>query len=110
MFIFKTPNPNMVLIVGLAVFTSIYGYGSGIACGIVMLIYSAYTFSLGNDFFTYDSIGVQKMVTIGLGVCLNIIFIGRLKQVKDKANRELRLANRILSADNNILKTASMTD
>ena len=35
-FLFNVPNPNMLLITGLAVFTSLYGFPAGIACAVVL--------------------------------------------------------------------------
>ena len=73
---FKIPNPNMILITGLSVFTSLYGYHAGIVCGAVMPLYSMYFFSENHSFFAYDALNAQKMATILLGVALNVLFIG----------------------------------
>ena len=109
-FAFNVPNPNMLLITGLAVFTSLYGYPAGIACGLVMIVYSMYFFSTDHSFFTYTQINLQKIGVIALGVVLNTAFIGNLKHRQSEATRKLREMNCELQQDNRTLETASMTD
>lgn len=108
--VFQIPNPNMILITGLAVFTSLYGYGAGIVCGAVMVIYSMYFFSTDHSFFVYDSENFQRIATILLGVVLNVLFIGRLKKVHTDAQRQLMELNAVLKNDNITLEQASALD
>ena len=84
---FKIPNPNMILITGLSVFTSLYGYGAGMVCGGVMLLYSMYFFSENHSLFVYSALNLQKMATILLGVVLNILFIGHLHKAHTDAEK-----------------------
>lgn len=109
-FVFQVPNPNMILISGLTVLTSLFGYGSGIASGVVMLVYSLYFFSTDHCFVAFTAINVQKMTTIFLGVVLNIVFIGHLKQVNRSIQRQLLEMNRSLRSDNRNLSEASLHD
>ena len=106
----RIPNPNMILITGLSVFTSLYGYGAGIACAAVMLLYSMYFFSTDHNFFVYSGLNLQKMVTILLGCTLNVLFIGRLKQIQTRARNQLEEMNRMLRDDNISLEQASALD
>ncbi len=109
-FVFNVPNPNMLLITGLAVFTSIYGFPAGIACGLVMIVYSMYFFSTDHSFFSYTAINLQKIGVIVLGVVLNTAFIGNLKHRQSEAARRLHEMNQELQQDNRTLEAASMTD
>ena len=109
-FLFNVPNPNMLLITGLAVFTSLYGYPAGIACALVMIVYSMYFFSTDHSFFFYTPLNLQKMGVIVLGVVLNTFFIGRLRRKYAETERMLREQNKDLAEDNQHLEAASMTD
>ena len=107
---FKIPNPNMILITGLSVFTSLYGYRAGIVCGAVMLLYSMYFFSENHSFFVYSALNAQKMATILLGVSLNVLFIGHLHKAHADAERKLMELNAVLKSDNVTLEQASALD
>ena len=107
---FKIPNPNMILITGLSVFTSLYGYHAGIVCGAVMLGYSMYFFSDDHSFFAYSALNAQKMATILLGVVCNVLFIGHLHKAHTDAERQLMELNAVLRSDNITLEQASALD
>ena len=109
-YVFNIPNPNMLLIAGLTVCTSLFGYGSGIACGLVMVAYSMYFFSTGHDFVTFERVNVQKMTVILLGVVLNVVFIGHLKQMNRSIQRQLIEMNKVLRSDNRSLAQTSLYD
>lgn len=109
-FLFNVPNPNMILITGLAVFTSLYGFGSGAVCAAVMIVYSMYFFSTGHSFFAYTDVNLQKMGVIVLSVALNVLFIGNLKRQQNEAARKLREINALLERDNKTLEAASLQD
>lgn len=109
-FLFNVPNPNMLLITGLAVFTSLYGYPAGIACGVVMVVYSMYFFSTDHSFIYYTTVNLHKIGVIVLGVVLNIFFIGHLRRQYAEAQRKLQDVNQALTEDNEHLEAASMTD
>lgn len=103
-------NPNIILITGLAVFTSLYGYGAGAVCGAVMVSYSMYFFSIDHSLFLYTPVNLQKILVILLGSLMNILFIGRLRKRKDKTERRLMRMNEALKTDNSVLEAASLTD
>lgn len=109
-FVFDVPNPNMLLITGLAVFTSLYGYGAGIVCGAVMILYSMYYFSTDHSFFVYTTLNLRKIAVIVLGVVLNTAFIGNLKRRQSEAARKLLETNALLAHDNHRLEAATATD
>lgn len=73
---FNIPNPNIILITGLVVFASLFDYGTGAVCAVLMIVYSMYFFSTDHSFISYSSINLQKMASIVLGVTLTTVFIG----------------------------------
>ena len=109
-FVFNVPNPNMLLITGLAVCTSLYGFPSGIVCAIVMIVYSMYFFSTDHSMFAYTALNLEKMAVIVLGVALTTVFIGNLKRQQEAATRKLREMNESLAEDNATLQAATTTD
>ena len=109
-YFFNIPNPNMILIAGLTVCTSLFGYVSGIVCGVEMIVYSMFFFSTDHSFFQYTDINLQKIGIIVLGVVLNVAFIGRLKRRHNEATRQLTRMNDELETDNLLLQEASETD
>ena len=109
-YLFNVPNPNILLITVLAVFTCLSGYPAGIACGAVMILYSMYFFSTDHSFFRYTTLNLEKMGVTVLGVVLNTLFIGHLQRQYTEAHDQLRETNRDLIRDNRHLEAASMTD
>ena len=107
---FNIPNPNIILITGLVVFASLFGYGAGLVCAVIMLIYSLWFFSTDHSFFSFTSVNLQKMASILVGVAVTTAFIGQLKRSQNIANKKLAEANAALELDNMALKAASFTD
>ena len=107
---FEIANPNMILITGLAVFTSLHGYGAGVVCTLVMTLYSMYFFSDNHTFFNYSPVNLQKLFVVVLGALLNVLCIGRLKNSQEETSRQLIAMNQILKSDNQSLKAASLID
>ena len=91
--VFQVPNPNMVLITGLVVFTALYGFPAGILCAAVMVAYSLYFFSTDHSFVRFNALNTRKMATILLSVILNTLIVGKLKQSEDAAVKRLLAAN-----------------
>ena len=88
-YVFKIPNPNIVLFVILSATLVRYGYGAGIVSGIVAFLYSAFFFSTDQSWIYYTSVNYQKLVVITLGIIANILSIGHLKQKNRKATEEI---------------------
>ena len=109
-FLFQIPNPNMILITGLVIFTSFFGLPAGLVCAAAMLLYSMYFFSTDHSMLRYTELNGQKMLTIALGVVLNTAFVSRLKWAKDVAAEQLREHNRILLGNNAALEQATAQD
>ena len=69
-YFFRIPNPNMILIAGLTVCTTLYGYIPGILCGAEMIGYSLYFFSVGHSFVNFTSENLLKVMIITIGAKL----------------------------------------
>lgn len=108
--IFNIPNPNMILITGLTVFTTIYGYRAGIVCGLEMLVYSMYFFSENHSFINYTDINLQKIIVIFVGTFFSVLFIGNLKKRRNEAERKLIRMNEELQRDFLFIEEASIKD
>ena len=109
-FMFQIPNPNMILITGLVIFTSLYGWPAGLVCAAAMLLYSMYFFSTDHSMLRFSELNRQKMLTIVLGVALNTAFVSRLKWAKEVAAEQLRESNRVLLGNNAALEQATALD
>lgn len=109
-YFLQIPNPNMILITGLAVFASLYGYDAGIVCGLIMIVYSMFFFSTDHSFSRYTQVNLIKLVIIVIGVILNIAFIGHLKNRERTARRQIMDINRMLKEDNLTLEAATIYD
>lgn len=109
-YVFQVPNPNMLLITGLTVFTALFGYPAGIVCGLEMLVYSLYFFSTDHNMVTFTAVNVQKTATVVLGIVLNVIFIGHLKHASLQVHQQLIEVNGLLRRSNRSLETEAFTD
>ena len=107
---FDIPNPNMILITGLVIFTSLFGYPSGCVSAVIMLVYSLYFFSTDHSFIRFTSLNLEKMAVIFIGTLLNLVFVGQLKRVENGHTIALRELNDVLKEDNAALEKASMVD
>lgn len=109
-YVFKIPNPNIVLLIGLTFFTTIYGFGAGVASSAVMVAYSMFFFSDGNDWITFTPLNLQKLLVVALGAVAATLLIGNLKRKQLSDHQRLEEMNRLLRLDNLSLKEASQTD
>jgi signal transduction histidine kinase/CheY-like chemotaxis protein len=78
-YYFKIPNPMMILIIPVVLFTYLDGYISGLLSGFTAVVYAAYFFYIA----TADVVAGEKLMTIVLAVSSIIIMVGKLK-AKDK--------------------------
>ena len=67
----KIPNPNMVLITGLIVFTGMFGRTAGVISAALIILYSMFFFSTNHSFFSYTDVNFQKILTIAITVIIN---------------------------------------
>lgn len=73
------PNPNMILIAGLVIVTSLFGLVSGIFSGLEMILYSMFFFSTDHSFFVFNQTNLYKLIVIIIGVIICVAFIGDLE-------------------------------
>ena len=106
----KIPNPNMVLITGLIVFTGMFGRTAGVISAALILLYSMFFFSTNHSFFSYTDVNFQKILTIAITVIINATIVATLRYRWKKAQRELMKVNGQLREHNEKLKAQSQTD
>ena len=109
-YLLRIPNPNIILMTGLTFFTSMYGFGPGFVCAVVMVAYSMFFFSENNSWVVFSPVNLQKMSVIALGALVNTLLIGNLKRKQANATRRLTEMNQLLRNDNRTLEEASLTD
>ena len=107
---FNIPNPNMILIAGLVITSSLFGYPGGIAASIIMFGYTLFFFSKGNDFVTFDQVNTQKVIVSLIGIVVDMFFVCGLKRRTDKAFEVIHGLTDQLHEDNTRLEEASKID
>ena len=106
----KIPNPNMVLITGIFIFTSMFGRTAGVISASLIIIYSMYFFSTNHSFFSYTAINLQKILTIVISVIINTTIVAVLRYRWKTAQNELLNLNGQLIEHNQKLQSQSQTD
>ena len=107
---FQIPNPNVILLAGLVVCATLFGYPGGISAAIITIAYSLYFFSDGHSFVSFSGESLQKMIVLLFGVFAITFFVCSLKRDEARAFAELERAARMLQEDNILLEEASTTD
>ena len=93
------PNPNMILIAGLVIVTSLFGLIPGIFSGLEMILYSMFFFSTNHSFFVYNETNLYKLIVIIIGVVICVAFIGDLERRRRRIGKELQEKNAELAKD-----------
>lgn len=106
----KIPNPNMVLITGLIIFTGMFGRVAGAISAVLIILYSMFFFSTGHSFFSYSAVNLQKILTIVISVLINTTIVATLRYRWKNAQRELLKLNGQLLEHNEKLQSQSQTD
>lgn len=106
----KIPNPNMVLITGLIIFTGMFGTMAGVISATLIILYSMFFFSTDHSFFSYTAINLQKILTIVTSVIINTTIVATLRSRWKNAQKELLKVNGKLLEHNEKLKSQSQTD
>lgn len=97
---FNIPNPNMILITAMILFTGIGGVIPGAVSAVMMLIYSMYFFSTDHSMFQYTEVNTQKMLVIVFGVVINFIIVSLLKKNQEEDHQKLLNLNKDLMQTN----------
>lgn len=103
-YFLNIPNPMMILIIPVVMFSYIDGYIGGILSGSISVLYSLYFFSNSDKLFTYNSINIQKVITIVLATSSIIFLVGKLKE------RTLSQAETIKKQNENFIKILNAID
>lgn len=109
-YAFGIPNPNMILVAGLVVCSALFGYAGGVAAVLIMLGYTLYFFSTGNDFTTFTDVNRSKVFVMLLGAVADMLFVCELKRAELNAYREVERLTSALESDNRLLQEVSLTD
>ena len=108
--VFNVPNPNMILVMGVVVCTSIFGYIGGIPALVIMMLYTLFFFSTNHDFITFTDQNMQKVVVTAIGVTVITFFVSGLRHIVTSSYVELAQLNEVLEEDNRLLEVATAVD
>lgn len=109
-YLFNIPNPNMILIAGLVICSSLFGFGGGITASVIMLGYSLFFFSDNHDFVTFTGQNGAKVLVSMIGIIVDMLFVCYLKRMLVKEFQEVTELSEQLAIDNENLHKASITD
>jgi len=109
-YLWNIPNPNMILIAGLVICSSLFGFSGGICAAVIMFGYTLFFFSEGHDFVTFTAQNTSKVFVSVFGIVVDMLFVCMLKHEEVKAFREVTTLTEKLHKENASLQTASLTD
>ena len=104
------PNPNMILIIVLILFTGIGGWIPGAVSAVMILLYSMFFFSTDHSFFSYTGENAQKIIIILIGDLCCYLVVSLLKYNRDRNHLELAKSNEALKEANQALETQAEAD
>ena len=107
---FSVPNPNMILIMGLVICASLFSYQGGLTAGVIMLAYTLWFFSTGNDFVTFSDQNLQKVLVSVIGIVVVDFFVSMLRHFVNSELKGMRRLNDLLEEDNRLLEVATTHD
>lgn len=107
---FNLPNPNMILIAGLVICSTLFGVPGGLVSGLSMMAYTLYFFSTNNDFVSFTPENFMKVLVTAIGVSVVGVFVCALKGTEDRALRDADTLANALREDNELLEQASTVD
>ncbi len=99
----KIPNPNMLLITGVVMFTALFGFVSGIAASLELIVYSIVLFKDRED-------ALVRILVIVIGTIFCLLFVGFLHKYHKKAHNDLEETNAKLRQNVEALEKAAVTD
>lgn len=109
-FAFGVPNPNMILVAGLVVCSSLFGNAGGISAAIIMVSYTLYFFSEGHGFTSFSPESLQKVVVTFIGITVTAVFTSTLRETERRDIRRLAYLTELLRGSNEELEEASTVD
>ena len=78
-YVFKVPNPNVILLTVIVYFTFQGGFLSGSISGLIVIAYSLYFFSLPTQLFNFTQDNFIKIIVIVIFIPIMIFIVGTLK-------------------------------
>ena len=69
------PNPNMIMVTGLVIFSALFGTNGGIPAAIIMMVYTTFFFSEDHSFTTYTDLNLRKVYVTLFGVTVITLFV-----------------------------------
>ena len=99
-----------ILIAGLVVCSSIFGYSGGLLAACIMLGYTLFFFSTNNDFVTFTDQNTRKVVVSLVGIVVDMLFICELKRAQRIAYQRIAGLTEELREDNRLLQELSLID
>ena len=109
-YFFKVPNPNMILIAGLIVCSTVFGFSGGIPAAVIMFFYTLYFFSDNNSFVHFSPENAEKVIVSLIGIVVDMVFVCILKRQENAAFYEIKELSEKLRIENDMLQKASKTD
>lgn len=92
-YYFGVPNPNVILITVVVVFTFIGGLLSGTVSAGILIVYSLLFFSTPGQPLHYTTQNLYKVIVIASFVPVQVLLVGILKKRVDQRTRALEDAN-----------------
>ena len=106
----NVPNPNMILITGLVICASFFGYPGGITAAVIMMAYTLAFFSIDFSFVNFNEAGLQKVVVSAIGITVITFFVAGLRHILAQNFFQLEQLNDALEEDNRLLEAATTVD
>lgn len=109
-YFFNIPNPNMILIAGLVISATAFGFSGGITAAVIMIGYTLYFFSTDHNFVTFEGQNLAKVFVSLFGILVVVLFVCSLRRQEAKDYQEnLRLTQK-LYYEIESLQQSSLTD
>ena len=108
--VFNVPNPNMILIAGLVICASLFGWPGGVTAAVVMMAYTLYFFSTDHSFTAFTEQNMQKVIVSAIGIVIVGFFVSALRVIISREFKQLERMNSELEEDNELLEKATTID
>jgi len=108
--VFNVPNPNMILITGLVICASLFGWPGGLTAAIVMMAYTLFFFSTDHSLVAFTEQNMQKVIVSTIGIVVVGFFVSALRVIISRDFRQLENLNAALEEDNHLLEKATTVD
>ncbi len=108
--VFNVPNPNMILIAGLVICASLFGWPGGVTAAVIMMAYTLYFFSTDHSFVAFTEQNMQKVIVSAIGIAVVGFFVSALRVIISREFEQLERMNAELEEDNELLERATTID